>query len=352
MKIKSLLLLCASILTLASCGGNPTPSDEDDKPGDEEKVESTKTEVKFSDVFNNSATDIVLSNLTEPVTYEGIKFSFKKNSGQNDPIYHSQDKQARLYLNNTMTLSLKGMTRVDFLFSGDKNGTITADKGTYVAGGSTTGKWTGEASNELTFTIATGQRRTISLTVYTGDYEDEEKIEYPEDTANSYTVDIEHLGITNSIPEAQGNFKELMMSYFGKQRSELSDVSTTGKAQIFHKAQEYNNKVYEVLALQVASSENDGSFTLKFSKPLKSVKLYSSPNFAFQRNNQTGEFYPKCDKNCAIAINGQNWELGSLDEDNFEIKRSDKEFTVNSDTLTISGTANHRVFTYAMTFTF
>ena len=125
----------------------------------------------------------------------------------------------------------------------------------------------------------------------------------------------------------------------------------TGKSIIGNKSYLYQSKVYEVLALVCGSAQYDGSITLTFSKELKKVKLYSSPNFAFAYDKDSGEFVPSFDGYCCISVNNENWELGSFDVSE-GIKKSEKEFVINSNTLTLSGAANQRVLTYAMTFTF
>ena len=349
---KLLTSLLFTALLLVGCNGttpNNTKPEGDEGEGGQGGKDYTKTEIVFGDVFKDQSADFTLA---ASYVIGDITLKFNKGTGTNDPVYDESDKEARIYRGNTLTILKDGMTRVDFVFSGAKTGAITVDKGTYVAGGATTGKWTGDAANDIVFTVSDGQRRTLSITVYTGDYPEDVETNYPEDNDSRYTVDVEHLGLTSSLPEAQSNFNELMMGYFGKNRNELTSLSTTGKVQLFYKSQTYNGKVYEILALQVGSANDTGSLTLNFSKELKTVKLYSSTNLSFNYDKTTGEYTPKSDTDCQITVNGEDWNLGTLSGASAEVTRQEKEFTINSNTLTLSGTANHRVFTYALTFTF
>ena len=370
MKAKILLPFLLASLVLGGCSQNKNnpedkpsepevvdpdepgtdPVDPGTDPAEPSKVESSKVEIVFGDVYKNATDNFNIDSLTEKLVVEGVTFDFKKNSGSNSPIYHVKNKEIRLYAKNSMTVSKEGISRIDFQYAAE-NGTIESDVGTYVAGGSTTGKWTGEA-DQIVFTVTNKQRRILSMTVYCGEIkENEEEASYPQDTANSYTVDFEHLGLTNSLQESQKNFSELMTGYLSKERNEVTSIAYEGKVQIYHKAQEYQGKVYEVLALQVGSASDAGTLTINFSKNLSKVKLYSSPNFAFAYDKDSGEFVPSCDGYCRITVNNEEWVLGQFDADK-GIERSEKEFTINSNKLTLSGNASERVYTYAMTFTF
>lgn len=358
MKAKILLPFLLASLVLVGCSqNNNNPQGKPSEPGETDptepdKVESSKEEIVFGDVITVQSGDyITLDDLKDKLVIGGVTFDFKKESGSESPKYYKNNKDVRLYRSNTMTISKKGMSRVDFQFNSGKSGTISSNTGTYIAGGTTTGKWTGNA-DEIVFTVDDGQRRILSMTVYCGEIkEDEEGTPYPEDTANSYTVDFEHLGLTNSLQESQKNFSELMTGYLSKERNEVTSIAYEGKVQIYHKAQEYQGKAYEVLALQVGSASDTGTLTINFSKNLSKVKLYSSPNFAFAYDKDSGEFVPSCDGYCRITVNNEEWALGQFDADK-GIERSEKEFTINSNKLTLSGNASERVYTYAMTFTF
>ena len=354
--MKKTLLSILLLPFLVGCGpkavepANPDDGGQQGGGDTTEKVEYSKTDIVFGTVFQSETSNKDLTTLASDFSYQGVGLSFKQGTGSNPPLYHVGNKEARLYRYNTVTISKKGMTKINFVFSGSENGEITASVGKYVAGGTTTGKWTGEADS-ITFTISSGQRRALSLSVICGDDPNEEESPYPEDTNNSYTVDFEHLGLTNSLQESQKNFNTLMMGYIGKERTEVSSLSNEGKVQIYHKTQTYNDTVYEVLALQVGSANDSGSLTINFSKELKTVKLYSSPNFAFAYDRDSGTYVPSCDGYCRLTVNNEEWVLGSYDA-TVGVTRSEKEFTINSNSLTLSGNASERVYTYAMTFTF
>lgn len=94
-----------------------------------------------------------------------VALSFVKNSGTQPAYYSSGKGSVRLYNANTLKITCEGLTKVEFVFDSDKDGSfkdITA--GTYV-GDKASGTWTGEA-NEVSFTVASGQRRIISMVFY------------------------------------------------------------------------------------------------------------------------------------------------------------------------------------------
>ena len=340
---KALFGLLFTTILLAGCA----PTTGGTTPPDGHKTEYSKTEIVFGTLLSDYTADTQLSSYT----YDNVSLTFGKGNGSNAPTYNFDDKQARMYAGNVLTISKTGITKIDFIFSGDgKVGNFEVNVGKYVSGGATTGRWTGD-NNEIKFTVSEKQRRIMSMTVICGTDPSEETETYPKDTANSYTVAFEELGLVNSIQQTRTDFKEVMTGYIGKGRNELSDFSWTESVQIYHKAQTYQNTVYEVLALVVGSAEHDGSITLTFNKQLKKVKLYSSPNYAFAYDEDSQQFVPSVDGYCAITVNDTEWALGSFDATVGPVK-SEKEFTINSNTLTISGKQNQRVYTYAMTFTF
>ena len=81
-----------------------------------------------------------------------LSMTWSKAEGSNDPIYHS-DEEGRLYQKNTLTITAsnsKQITRIEFHFTGNNTGSISANEGTY-----SNGVWTGFAPS-VTFTNAPG----------------------------------------------------------------------------------------------------------------------------------------------------------------------------------------------------
>ncbi len=345
MKGRFILSLLSLGLLVTGCAStnNGGSNNNNNGQGQGEKTEYSKTEIVFGNEITVESGDYTA---VTSLKVKDVELEFKKNNGSNDPVYYATSKDMRIYQFNTMKVTAKGMTKIDFLYNGDKSATIETDVGNYVSGQSTTGRWTGEADS-VTFTIKTGQKRMLSLTVICGqDPNEDEKSPYPEDSSNNYTVDFEHLGLTQSLQNTQGNFKELMLGYLQKSRTEVSDISYDGSLQIYHKVQANND---EILALVVGSANYAGSLSISFSKELKKVKLYSSPSYGYK--NVDGTLTPVVDGTCKITVNEEAWDLGQYDVSQGSV-RTDKEFTINSNTLTLSGAANERVYTYAMTFYF
>lgn len=94
------------------------------------------------------------------LTGYGLTLSADKSSGSNAPTVYQNGYQLRLYTNNKFTIAGSNITRVDFTFDTTKTGTFTANSGTM---GDTT--WTG-STNSLVLTVASGQRRIKTMTVY------------------------------------------------------------------------------------------------------------------------------------------------------------------------------------------
>ncbi len=90
----------------------------------------------------------------------GLTLSAETGSGSTAPTMFQNGYSLRLYTGNEFTISGSNITRVDFTFDTTKSGTFTANTGTM---GDLS--WTG-STNELVLTVATGQRRIKSLTVY------------------------------------------------------------------------------------------------------------------------------------------------------------------------------------------
>ena len=118
-------------------------------------VASTET-VDFSAQNYNNGTKVTSLTVGE------VKVTFSKGSGSTDPAYYNTGTAVRCYPKNTMTVTAKGITKIEFTFgSGDSSNSITANTGTL--NGST---WTGSA-DAVTFTFGgdSGNRRIQALKV-------------------------------------------------------------------------------------------------------------------------------------------------------------------------------------------
>lgn len=94
------------------------------------------------------------------LTGYGLTLSADKGSGSTAPTVYQNGYQLRLYTNNKFTIAGSNITRVDFTFDTTKTGTFSVNSGTM---GDTT--WTG-STNSLVLTVASGQRRIKTMTVY------------------------------------------------------------------------------------------------------------------------------------------------------------------------------------------
>lgn len=111
----------------------------------------------FSVIYGNMQTD---TDEFSSLTGYGLTLSAVQGSGSTAPTIYKNGYQLRLYANNEFTIAGSNITRVDFTFDTTKTGTFTANSGTM---GDTT--WTG-STNSLVLTVASGQRRIKTMTVY------------------------------------------------------------------------------------------------------------------------------------------------------------------------------------------
>ena len=82
-----------------------------------------------------------------------------QNSSNNSPKYYDNGASLRLYASNTLTLKGPGMSKISFVFSGDKrslNANVGAVKDDV---------WTGDATDEVVFTVPSGQARIVSMEI-------------------------------------------------------------------------------------------------------------------------------------------------------------------------------------------
>ena len=118
--------------------------------------------VESSETLDFSAQNYANGKKIESLTVGNVTVSFSKGSGSTDPAYYNTGTAVRCYPKNTMTVTAKDITKIEFTFgSGDNSNPITPNTGTF--NGST---WTGSA-DEITFTFGGSKdhRRVQALKV-------------------------------------------------------------------------------------------------------------------------------------------------------------------------------------------
>ena len=138
-----------------------------------------------------------------------MTFAFAKAGGSIDPKYYENDKSARVYLNNTLTISATKISKVEFTFSTGKTGTFTCDKNGYTDTNSS-GTWTGDASS-LTFTVSAGQKRITTVKITAPSFTEDAGDFAGGSSEGDYTVgwpsaaDVkDHYGVEIAIPVLTG----------------------------------------------------------------------------------------------------------------------------------------------------
>lgn len=128
------------------------------------KVDPSETTASI--VFSNLYSENVMLADVSPITVGDLTLSFSKGNGTTAPQYYTNGTAARIYKNNTMTVTApagKVITKIEFTYSGTGAWTSTSPNvGTYASG-----VWTGEA-NSIVFTNdneGTTQVRIISMNV-------------------------------------------------------------------------------------------------------------------------------------------------------------------------------------------
>ncbi len=129
-----------------------------------------------------TGTVFTYSDKVSDQTKDGFTVKLAKGKGDNEPKaienYNTKKWEVRLYAKNTITVSGKGITRVDLTFSkqGSKDyASLSASKGDLKSGGESTASddkkvdtWTGSA-DEVVFTIGDKGQRVIYQIVVNGD---------------------------------------------------------------------------------------------------------------------------------------------------------------------------------------
>jgi hypothetical protein len=121
---------------------------------------ATDVTITFGELYSENT---LLADVS-PITVDGVSLSFSKGEGSTAPQYYANGSAARIYKNNTMTVSAaKAISKIVFTYSGTGAWTSTsANAGTYADG-----TWTGNA-NSIVFTNdneGTLQVRIISMVV-------------------------------------------------------------------------------------------------------------------------------------------------------------------------------------------
>ena len=100
----------------------------------------------------------------------------------NSPKYFDNGYDLRLYAGNTFSVEGIGISKIVFNLN-DKDGAFSFDKGQVVSDKSAlTDTWTGEATDKVNFTVASGQRRIVEMTITCTGKLDIPDISFPEDS--------------------------------------------------------------------------------------------------------------------------------------------------------------------------
>ena len=147
-----LTILLASLLSLASCGSTPTPTDPGGNPpsGGGGENPPAETEEKVTIVFSSEYHST--QNFTTLTKGSFTIQAYKGYYGQTAPQYVESAKQLKLYASNELIISGTSVKYIEFDMTTYKDATIYLTKGTF---DKSTGIWTGD-TDSVKFTIGTG----------------------------------------------------------------------------------------------------------------------------------------------------------------------------------------------------
>lgn len=131
--------------TYAKNTSKPTYITQLTSSGDAYAVYKTTEGGSAGETYNFTKDESIASSVTIAT---GVTASFSVGSGSSAPTTEYENA-VRVYGSNTITIQGTGLTRIAFTYTGTK--TMTPSVGSISAG-----VWTGDATNEVTFTLASG----------------------------------------------------------------------------------------------------------------------------------------------------------------------------------------------------
>ena len=168
----------------------------------------------------------------------------------------------------------------------------------------------------------------------------------------TFSVDMSDLTITNNV-QANTNFEQFkgsLLPICQAATNKITDLSTTGSVNLIKKPLLNGDNI---LALSLSSQSNGGTLTFSFSESLVSLKIYASAYYSYALSGDPNNPTPVTDGYNTIQVDRQEaWVVDPYDLDNKSAPRVPKEFTINSNSVTLSGVASQRAYIFKLDFTF
>lgn len=312
MKVKSSLIFFASLLAISGCGETPTQENQ---------------LVSISITHSPDDVDYVVGEYLDPtglvITATGTK--------------------------ETALIAYQG-NEADFSFSPSLETALTKD------------------DTSVTVTYKT---KTASFTITVA----EESVEYETHTLNFSSID---LGSVNQIFGDQDIFKTKILDAAnqGLEEDYLTDISTSENNSVKIEKSDFPSAYSNVQGLIIGTSSYDGEMSFTFSKKLHSVKIKAQQYYNIFTDYYEGKPYDSAHYDgqeyidqgedsyfqgyFLLDVNDESYkgpgETYVYDEDwNLIVtipEIVEKEFVIDSETLTISGFESQRARIYEMTFSF
>lgn len=217
MKNKLALLTALMAFPLVACNGNPSSSSNYEGDGSKEGSVSGSTSGSSIPVDISSDSQAPAEPTSVEIVWadycddgeelglfegDGLSIEFGIGEGRNEPKFYANGNDARMYQGNTLTISAANITKIEFTLN-DKAGEFSANPGQL-----SENLWTGD-TDEVVFTVTSGQRRIVSMKIDYTPGEGQPQLEF--DTADEYVLYfLEYRGVTSyqAAPGISGIEKE------------------------------------------------------------------------------------------------------------------------------------------------
>ena len=177
-----------------------------------------------------------------------------------------------------------------------------------------------------------------------------------EPESDKYIVDFS-TAATGFNNDNKDSFANRMKTLVNSEKELISSVDSLGYVQVSQLDMlevEAPYSEYVLHALISSSNSQDGSVTFHFTSTLKTVKVYAQPYFKTYHHYgdpSEPEIAVSSDETNKIKVNNMEWNL-TQQKGPFEVPdKVEREFTINSDYLTINGYSGQRVFIHKLEFT-
>lgn len=176
------------------------------------------------------------------------------------PMYYDNGSDLRLYAGNTFSVEGIGISKIVFSLN-DKAGSFSADKGSVESDQSALADtWTGEAADKVNFTVASGQRRIVEMTITCTGKLDIPDISFPEDSEPELEGDtleelivnfLAYRGVTvDYAPGINGISDELVFYYEYELEEYLYEGNNYSPYFYVEFTEDVNEKVFENLTAE------------------------------------------------------------------------------------------------------